>query len=149
MARETIGRPMEVLLVEDNLADACLAIEALREGQIKHRLTLIRDGLEAMEFLRREGKFARAPRPDLVLLDLELPKMDGRHVLAELKSDYDLCSILVVVLTASVDQQDYLASERLEVDGYMTKPVDLAKFILVVRKLRRYWLSDVILPALD
>lgn len=149
MVREMIGRPMEILLVEDNLADACLTIEALKEGQLKHRLTLIRDGLEAMEFLRKRGKFARAPRPDLILLDLGLPKKDGRQVLTELKIDYDLSSILVVVMTASKDEQDYLASQQLQVDSYITKPVDLPKFISVVKQLKRHWLADVILPAVD
>src|SRR5205823_10739793 len=98
MSRETVGRPMEILLVEDSLSDARLAIESLREGQIVHRLTLVRNGLEAMEFLRQEGRFARAPRPDLILLDLELPGKNGRDVLAEVKADYDLMKVPVVVL---------------------------------------------------
>src|SRR5580704_10029278 len=106
MMQETIGRPMEILLVEDNLSDARLAIESLREGQIKHRLTLICDGEEALEFLHREGRFARAPRPDLILLDLQLPKKGGREVLEDIKLDEALRSIPVVVLTASNPRGD-------------------------------------------
>jgi CheY-like chemotaxis protein len=146
---DTIGRPMEILMVEDNLADARLAIEALREGQVKHRLTLVRDGLEAMEFLNREGRFSRAPRPDLILLDLHLPRKDGREVLDEIKSDYELKEIAVVILTASDAHEDQLRSQLLHVDAYMTKPVDLDKFLGVVRQLKRYWLEDVMLPLID
>lgn len=137
---------MEILLVEDSLADARLTIEALRAGQVKHRLTLLRDGQEAREFLHREGRFAQAPRPDLILLDLHLPGLDGRELLAEIKSDYDLTSIPVVILTGSQDQEDYLRSQLLHVDSYLTKPVDIDKFLGVVRQLRKYWHADVILP---
>jgi two-component system, chemotaxis family, response regulator Rcp1 len=145
--RETDSHQMEILLIEDNLADACATIVALKEGKIQHRLTLIRDGLEAMEFLRREGKFARAPRPDLILLDLQLPYKDGREVLNEIKADYDLKNIAVVILTASHDEQDRLQSELMHVDSYVTKPVDLEKFLSLVKRLRnQYWLRDVILP---
>lgn len=149
MTRETIGRPMEILLVEDSLSDAYLTIEALKAGRVKHRLTLIRDGKEAMEFLHQEGKFHRAPRPDLILLDLALPKKDGREVLAEIKADYSLKDVLVVVLTSSKDDEDALGSRLLHVDGYMVKPVDIEQFINVVKQLKKYWLADVILPALD
>jgi len=145
--QQTVGRPMEVLLIEDSLADACITILALRHERLQHRLTLVRDGVEAMEFLHQEGRFARAPRPDLILLDLQLPKKDGREVLAEIKADYDLSKIAVVVLTASRDEQDRLRSELLHVDSYSTKPVDLEKFLSVVKELRReYWWADVILP---
>ncbi len=145
--RNTVGHPMEILLIEDSLADARATIEALKEGGVPHRLTLVRDGVEAMEFLWQEGKFARAPRPDLILLDLQLPKKDGREVLGEVKAEYDLSRIPVVVLTSSRDEQDVLRSELLHVDNYITKPVDFAKFLGVVRQLRRKnWLSDVILP---
>jgi chemotaxis family two-component system response regulator Rcp1 len=149
MNAEIIGRPMEILLVEDNLADARLAIESLRDGHVKHRLTLVRDGDEAMEFLNREGRFSRAPRPDLILLDLELPGKDGREVLSEVKSDYDLKDLVVVILTASKDDEDRLRSQLLHVDSYMTKPVDMDQFLRVVRELKKYWLEDVILPATD
>jgi two-component system, chemotaxis family, response regulator Rcp1 len=139
---------MEILLVEDSLADACSAIVALKEGKIPHRLTLIRDGMEAMEFLRQEGKFARAPRPDLILLDLQLPFKDGREVLQEVKADYDLKNFALVVMTASNDEQDRLHSELLHVDSYITKPVDLEKFLSLVKHLRRqFLLRDVIMPA--
>lgn len=146
--QKPVGRPMEILLVEDSLPDACAAIEALKEGKVQHRLTLVRDGVEAMEFLHREGKFAQAPRPDLILLDLQLPKKDGREVLREVKGDYDLKNIALVVLTASRDEQDVLQSELLHVDAYVTKPVDLPKFLTLVRQLHKaYWLADVILPT--
>jgi CheY-like chemotaxis protein len=111
---------------------------------------LIRDGIEAMEFLRQEGKFARAPRPDLVLLDLQLPYKDGREVLQEVKADFDLKNIALVVMTASNDDQDRMQSELLHVDSYVTKPVDLEKFLSLVRQLRRqYFLRDIIMPAID
>jgi CheY-like chemotaxis protein len=141
---------MEILLVEDNLADACSTIVALREGRIQHRLTLIRDGMEAMEFLHQEGKFGRVPRPDLILLDLQLPYKDGREVLQEVKADYDLKNIALVVLTASHDDEDRLHSELLHVDSYVTKPVDLEKFLSLVKHLRRqYLLRDIIMPAME
>jgi two-component system, chemotaxis family, response regulator Rcp1 len=148
--RHTAGRPMEILLVEDSLPDACATIEALRAGQVPHRLTLVRDGMEAMEFLHREGKFAMVPRPDLILLDLELPKKDGREVLNEVKTEYDLKDIAVVVLTASRDEQDVLQSQLMHVDSYITKPVDLPQFVTVVRQLRKkYWLAGVMLPVAE
>ncbi len=146
---QTVGRPMEILLVEDSLVDARLTMGALKQGQVKHRLTLIRDGEEALEFLRQEGKFARAPRPDLLLLDLMLPKKTGFEVLNELKQDFELSSIPVVVLTASETDEPRLKCEALEVDSYITKPVNLDKFLAVVRELKKYWLEDVILPAID
>lgn len=146
MRSDAVGRPMEVLLVEDNLADARLTIEALRDGNVKHRLTLIRDGNEAREFLRREGKFSHAPRPDLILLDLHLPGLEGNDLLAEIKQDFDLKHIAVVILTASQDHEDRLRSQALQVDSYLTKPVDMDKFLEVVRELKRYWHADVILP---
>ena len=138
---------MEIMLVEDNLADARLAIEALKEGCIKHRLTLIRDGAEALEFLHHEGRFARAPRPDLILLDLQLPKVDGRELLVHIRSDFDLQSIPIVILTASADHEDLLRSQMLQVEGYMTKPVEFDRFLDLIRQLKRFWLADVILPA--
>ena len=137
---------MEILLVEDSLTDAQLAIEALKHGQVKHRLTLVRDGMEAMTFLRQEGPFTKAPRPDLILLDLQLPKMDGREVLMHVKSDEQLKQIPVVILTASQAHEDILKSEDLFVDSYMTKPVDLEKFLALVKQLKKFWLEDVILP---
>ncbi len=149
MSSETVGRSMEILLVEDNLIDARLTIEALKEGQVKHRLTLVRDGIEALAFLRREGPFVRAPRPDLILLDLRLPGMDGREVLTIIKADDVLQRIPLVVLTGSEAQEDVLRAEELHVDGYLVKPMDMQKFITLVRRLKRFWHEDVILPACE
>jgi CheY-like chemotaxis protein len=146
MNRELVGRPMEILLIEDNFTDAALTIRALERGQVRHRLTLVRDGAEALEFLRRQGRFARAPRPDLILLDLNLPRIDGRELLSDLKSDDDLSSIPVVIMTGSEDYEDELRSQRLNVEGYVTKPVDMPKFLSIVKELKDYWMSDVILP---
>ena len=144
-----VGRPMEILLVEDGLVDARAAIEALREGQIQHRLTLIRDGLEAMEFLQQEGRFTQAPRPDLVLLDLLLPKMSGIEVLKEVRRDYGLRELPVVVLTASESEEDKTKCEMFDVNAYIQKPVNLSKFLSVIKELRRFWLDDVIVPAVE
>ena len=146
MNRELVGRPMEILLIEDNFTDAALTIRALERGQVRHRLTLVRDGAEALEFLRRHGRFARAPRPDLILLDLNLPRIDGRELLSDLKSDDDLSSIPVVIMTGSEDYEDELRSQRLNVEGYVTKPIDMPKFLGIVKELKDYWMSDVILP---
>ncbi|MDH3717245.1 MAG: response regulator [Planctomycetota bacterium] len=146
MANALLGRPMEILLVEDNRLDARLAFEALHDCQIKHRLTLIPDGREAMMFLRQESYFARAPRPDLILLDLNLPGHDGREILREIRQDYVLNDIPIVILTASRDEEDRLRSDLFQVEGYMTKPVNIAKFIGLVRSLMAYLDEEVILP---
>lgn len=149
MSQDIVGRPMEILLVEDNLEDAGLTIQALKEGQVECRVSLVRDGEEATDFLHRRGVYAKAPRPDLILLDLHLPKKDGREVLVEVRAEQPLKGIPVVVLTASHIHEEILKSENLEVDSYMVKPVDLEQFIQVVKKLRRFWLDEVILPPLD
>jgi CheY-like chemotaxis protein len=146
MNRELVGRPMEILLIEDNFTDAALTIRALERGKVRHRLTLVRDGAEALEFLRRQGRFARAPRPDLILLDLNLPRVDGRELLSDIKADNDLSAIPVVIMTGSEDYEDELRSQRLNVEGYVTKPVDMPKFLEIVKELKDYWMSDVILP---
>ncbi len=146
-SENTVGRPMEILLVEDSLPAARLTIGALKRGNILHRLTWLSDGEEALEFLYRRGKFAVAPHPDLILLDLGLPKKDGREVLKEIKQDEELKSIPVVILTASTDQEDIAATEKLEVESYMTKPVDLPKFLKLVKDLSRFWREDMILPT--
>jgi two-component system, chemotaxis family, response regulator Rcp1 len=146
MSRELVGRPMEILLIEDNFTDAALTIRALERGNVRHRLTLVRDGVEALEFLRRQGKFARAPRPDLILLDLNLPKIDGRELLAAIKADNDLSAIPVVIMTGSEDYEDELRGQQLNVEEYVTKPVDMPKFLSLVKSLKDYWMSDVILP---
>lgn len=144
--RETVGRPMEVLLIEDDLEDAGLTIEALKQGEVPCRISLVRDGEEAMEFLHRQGRFRRVPRPDLILLDLNLPKKSGREVLAETKADERLARVPVVVLTSSRTHQQILQAEGLHVESYLTKPVDLPQFYTVVKSLRKYMLSDVLLP---
>ena len=146
---QPVGRPMEIMLVEDGLVDARVTIEALREGQIQHRLTLIRDGEEAMEFLHQQGRFAKAPRPDLVLLDLVLPKKNGFEVLTGIRGDYALRQIPVVVLTASQAEEDKVKCELFSVDAYIQKPVNLLKFLRVIKELKWFWLDDVILPAVE
>ncbi len=146
MSSETVGRPMEILLVEDDLEDAGLTIEALKAGGIQCRVSLVRDGVEAMEFMHHEGKYARAPRPDIILLDLQLPKMDGREVLQEVRNDESLDRVPVVVLTASRTHQEILRGENLHVESYLTKPVDAAEFVSAVKDLRKYLLADVIVP---
>jgi CheY-like chemotaxis protein len=140
---------MEILLVEDNLEDAHVTIQALKEGNVKCRVSLVVDGEEAMAFLRREGIFARVPRPDLILLDMQLPKKDGRQVLAEIRAGGELSSIPVVVLTASLVHKALLKAKNLHVDAYMTKPVSLEQFINVVKSVQRLLLAEVILPPLD
>jgi CheY-like chemotaxis protein len=147
MNDETIGRPMEILLVEDSLTSARLTIGALKKGSFQHRLTWLTDGDSAIAFLNRQDRFARAPRPDLILLDLGLPKRDGRQVLQEIKDDSDLSSIPVVVLTASTSVDDAISSERLQVESHLTKPVNFGEFLEVVQKLNRYWHADMILPS--
>jgi CheY-like chemotaxis protein len=147
MDRDAVGRAMEVFLVEDNLTDARVAIEALNTGGVRCRVTLVCDGEEAMRFLRRESIFARAPRPDLILLDMELPKKDGREVLAEIRGDESLREIPVIVLTASLVHRVVLEAQQLQVDAYMTKPVSLEKFIDTVKSLRRSWLSELVLHS--
>lgn len=136
----------EILLVEDNPGDARLAQEALKEGRMASRLKVVVDGVEAMTYLRREGSFGDAPRPHLVLLDLNLPRKDGRQVLAEMKADPELRRIPVVVLTTSQAEQDVGRSYDLHANCYITKPVDLDRFISVVRSIEEYWCSVVTLP---
>ncbi len=146
MNRMTVGRPTEILLVEDNLDDARMTIEALHSENVQCRVTLVRDGEEAMTFLRREGVFAQAPRPDVILLDMELPKKDGREVLADIRGDSRLQAIPVLVLTASAVHRAVLQGQNLRVDGYMTKPVSLDQFIQAVKMLRRSVLAEMVLP---
>jgi CheY-like chemotaxis protein len=138
---------MEVLLVEDNRMDAQFAIRALEKANFKHRCTLVLNGEEALDYLQRRGIFARAPRPDLILLDLELPKKDGREVLSEIRADERLREIPVVVLTGSTDEADRAHTQMLQVESYLVKPVSLNKFLDVVRDLKRFWHQGVILPT--
>jgi CheY-like chemotaxis protein len=140
------GRAIEILLVEDNPGDVRLTIEALNEGKVRNNLRVARDGVEALEFLRRQGRFADAVRPDLILLDLNLPRMDGREVLAVVKSDPHLKTIPIVVLTTSHAEQDVLNSYELQANCYITKPVDLEQFIAVIRSIENFWLTIVTLP---
>src|SRR5215471_17594955 len=143
------GRPIEILLVEDNPGDVRLTIEGLNEGKVRNNLHIARDGVEALAFLRREGGFADAVRPDLILLDLNLPRKDGREVLADIKSDPVLKTIPVVVLTTSRAEQDVLHSYQLQANCYITKPVDLEQFITVVKSIEDFWLTIVTLPRTD
>jgi two-component system, chemotaxis family, response regulator Rcp1 len=146
MKRDTVGRPMEILLIEDDLEDAGMTIEALRSGSVPCRISLVRDGEEAMEFLLRQDRYRRAPQPDMILLDLNLPKKSGREVLGEVKADQRLSGVPVVVLTTSRTHQQILQAENLHVESYLTKPIDLEQFNGVVKSLRKYMLSDVIVP---
>ena len=147
--RERSAPPVEILLVEDNPGDVRLTQEALKEGKVYNNLHWAKDGVEALEFLRRQGKHAKAPRPDIILLDLNLPKKDGREVLAVIKNDADLKHIPVVVLTTSEAEEDVLKSYSLHANCYVTKPVDLEKFIHVVQSIDRFWLTVVTLPPAD
>ena len=149
MSGDSLGRPIEILLVEDNSGDVRLTIEALKEGKVRNRLSVARDGVEALAFLRREGPHASAPRPDLILLDLNLPRLDGREVLAEIKGDARLRRIPVVVLTTSKAEEDILRTYDLHANCYINKPVDLDQFISVVRSIDDFWLSVVRLPGGD
>lgn len=146
MTSEVHGRPVEILLVEDNPGDVRLTIEALKEGKVRNNLAVAKDGVEALAFLRQEGAYAGATRPDLILLDLNLPRKDGREVLAEIKEDPDLRRIPVVVLTTSKAEEDILRTYDLHANCYITKPVDLEQFISVVRSIDDFWLSVVRLP---
>ena len=147
MTQRVLRRRMEILLVEDNLEDARVTLLALRHPDLVCRVTLVCDGDEALRFLHRDGVFARVPHPDLILLDLELPKKDGCQVLTEVRADEGLKTIPVVVLTASLVHRTILEARGLSVDGYMTKPVSWEQFIDVVKSLRRSWLSESIRVA--
>jgi CheY-like chemotaxis protein len=139
--------PIEVLLVEDDPGDVLLIREAFEDNKVANRLHVVADGVEALEFMRRRGVHANAPRPDLVLLDLNLPRKDGREVLAEAKEDDDLRSIPIVVLTTSQAEEDVLRSYDLHANAYVTKPVDFENFIGVVRQIDQFFVSVVKLPT--
>ncbi len=140
------GRPIEILLVEDSPGDVRLTIEFLKEAAIPNHVQVASNGIEALHVLRRDGKYAGAPRPDLILLDLNLPCKDGREVLAEIKSDHHLRQIPVVVLTTSGAEQDISTSYDLHANCYITKPVSLQQFIAVVKSIENFWLKVVRLP---
>ena len=141
------GQAIEVLLVEDDPGDELMTREAFEENKVRNNLHVARDGEQALDFLNRRGEYADAPRPDLVLLDLNLPKFDGRQVLAEIKADENLRTIPVVVLTTSGAEEDILRSYQLHANAYVTKPVDFARFIQVVRQIDDFFVSVVRLPA--
>jgi CheY-like chemotaxis protein len=141
------GEPIRILLVEDNPGDARLTTEALNEAKVRNQVTVVEDGEEAMAFLRRAGRHADAQRPDIILLDLNLPKKDGREVLAEIKQDPDLKRIPVVIMTTSAAEEDIVRSYNLHANCYVTKPVDLDQFAKVVRSLDDFWLTIVRLPS--
>ena len=140
------GKVIDILLVEDNPGDVRLAEEALKESKVHNNMFVVKDGVEAMEFLRRRGKYANVPRPDLILLDLNLPRKSGREVLAEVKTDDSLKRIPVVVLTVSRDEQDILRAYDLHANCYITKPIDFEQFIKITKTIEEFWLTIVRLP---
>jgi CheY-like chemotaxis protein len=140
------GAPIEVLLVEDDPGDVLMTREAFEEHKVRNRLAVVSDGAEALAYLRQEGEYAGAVRPDLILLDLNLPRRDGREVLADIKNDEDLRRIPVVVLTTSQADEDILRSYQLHANAYVTKPVDFDQFIAVVRQIDEFFVSVVKLP---
>ena len=146
MSNHRLVKPIEILLVEDNPGDADLAREALEGSKFHNDLHVVDDGEKAMAFLRREGPYADAPRPGLILLDLNLPRKDGRQVLAEIKADENLRRIPVVILTTSRAEEDIIKSYDLHANCFITKPIDLSQFLNVVRAIEDFWLSIVVLP---
>ncbi len=146
MNRET-GKPIVILLVEDNPGDVRLTIESLKESKVPNKVHTVEDGAEAVAFLRRQGKYADVVRPNLILLDLNLPKKNGREVLAEIKADEDLKRIPVLILTISRAEEDVLKSYNLHANCYLIKPVDLDQFLALVRSIEEFWLNTVKLPS--
>ena len=143
----TDGRsPIDILLVEDTPGDERLTREALREGKVYHKLHWGKDGVQAMDFLKQRGQYAKMPRPDIILLDLNLPKKDGREVLQEIKRDDNLKRIPVVILTTSKAEEDVLKTYNLHANCYVTKPVDLDQFVKIVRSIEQFWFTVVKLP---
>jgi two-component system, chemotaxis family, response regulator Rcp1 len=143
---DRVAPPVEILLVEDNLGDARLTREALKEGKVYNNLHWVKDGVEALDFLRKKGKHKDAPKPDIILLDLNLPKKDGREVLEDIKGDDKLKRIPVVILTTSQAEEDVLKTYTLHANCYVTKPVDLEQFIKVVKSIDNFWLTVATLP---
>jgi CheY-like chemotaxis protein len=144
---DSLGRPANFLLVEDNPGDVRLTQEALKDHKVKNNLHVVTDGEEAMTFLRKQGKYKDAPRPDIILLDLNLPKKDGREVLAEIKSEPGLKTIPVVIISSSEAEQDIIKSYDLNANCYVTKPVNFDQFIKVVQSINEFWLTIVKLPG--
>ncbi len=147
MSMENTGKVIEILLVEDNPGDVRLTQEAFKEGKLRNNMSVVGDGEEAMAFLHREREYKNAPRPDIILLDLNMPKKDGREVLAEIKENPNLKRIPVVILTTSNAEQDILKSYDLHANCYINKPVDLNQFIEVVKYIKDFWLTIVSLPS--
>ena len=147
MATQEYGKPIDILLVEDNAGDTRLAVEALKESKLRNNLHIVTDGMEAMDFIYKRGKHAQVQRPDLILLDLNLPKKDGREVLAEIKADPDLKRIPVVILTISKAEEDVLKTYNLHANCFITKPLDLDQFVTVVKSIEDFWLTIVKLPS--
>jgi len=141
------SRTIEILLVEDNPGDARLTLEAFKEGKVSNNLTVMGDGVEALAYLRRQGRYANSAQPDLILLDLNLPKTYGREVLAEIKADEHLMKIPVIVLTTSAAEEDIARAYTRHANCYITKPVDLDQFLRVVQSIESFWLTLVKLPA--
>jgi two-component system, chemotaxis family, response regulator Rcp1 len=146
MSDGIIGRPIEILIVEDNPADVRLAQEVLRDSRMRNRINAVKDGMEALAFLHREGRYAGAPRPDLILLDLNLPRKDGREVLASIKTEQSLRRIPVVILTTSQDERDVLGAYDSYANCYIVKPIDLEQFTVIVRLIENFWFQIVRLP---
>jgi chemotaxis family two-component system response regulator Rcp1 len=147
MSDTSRGEPIEILLVEDSPDDADLTIDALRDGRVRNRISHVEDGVEAMAFLRREGKYSSSPRPDLILLDWRMPRKNGQEVLSEVKSDPALKTIPVVVMTSSDEEADVMEAYKRHVNCYVTKPVDLDQFKRVVKSIESFWFTIVKLPA--
>lgn len=143
----TLGYPIDILLVEDDPGDELMTREAFEDNKIGNTLHVVHDGREALDFLYREGEFADAPRPDLILLDLNLPKYDGRQVLERIKTDPDLSPIPVVVLTTSAAEEDIIRSYRLHANAYVTKPVDLPQFVAAIKQIDEFFVQVVRLPG--
>ena len=139
-------KPIEILLAEDNPGDARLTVEGFKDAKIKNNITVVEDGIEAMAYLRHEGPYANAALPDLILLDLNMPRKDGREVLAEIKADENLMRIPVLIFTVSSAERDILAAYNLQANAFITKPIDLDEFITVVKSLEEFWLTIVKLP---
>ena len=147
MTEKQTFSPIDILLVEDNPGDVDLAREALENSKVYNTLHVVTDGVEALDFLFRRGKHASAPRPDLIILDLNLPKKDGREVLAEIKDNPEVMHIPVVILTTSRDEEDILKAYKLHANCFITKPIDLHQFIKVVKTIEDFWLTIVKLPT--
>ena len=149
MAEIPNTEPIQILLVEDNQGDARLAVEALKESKVVNTLYHVEDGVQAMRFLRRQGEYVGMPQPDLILLDLNLPRRDGREVLEEIKGDPELRIIPVVVLTTSAAERDLVKTYHLHANAYIVKPIDLDRFIEIVHAIEGFWFSVVKLPQLN